>query len=232
VGVGSNLTYTVIVSNGGPAVASGVLASDTPPAGATLDSFSASQGSCTLVSGTIWCELGSIAPGGTVTITVVVTPTAAGTLVNTASVQSDDVDFNTANNSSTASTTVLNPPVITVGPQDLVVCADKTATFTVTATGEPPLSYQWYFGIDPIPGANSSTLTLTAVQPSASGGYAVIVQNAVGATFGDAHGQQQCVQPELFMEPRRRDDRIDHCVANQYHDLQRIGEGRHHGLHE
>src|SRR6185503_12901936 len=107
VAVGSNLTYTVIVTNNGPAAANNVLASDTPPSsGATLVSFSSSQGSCTLISGTVWCALGSIAPGASATVTIVVTPTATGTLANTASVTADEVDFVTANNSSTANTTV------------------------------------------------------------------------------------------------------------------------------
>lgn len=186
VAIGSNLTYTVVVNNNGPAVATGVLVSDTPPASATLVSFGASQGSCTLISGTIWCSLGAIAPGESATVTVVVNPTATGTIVNTASAQNDEVDFNTANNSSSASTTVLNPPVITTGPQSQIVCAGASVTFMVTATGEPPLSYQWYFGIDAIPGATSDTLTLNNVQPAASGGYAVVVQNSVGATSASA----------------------------------------------
>ena len=187
VAVGSNLTYTVTVSNNGPAAANNVLASDTPPAGATLVSFTSSQGSCTIVSGTIWCALGSIAPSGSATVTVVVSPTASGTLVNTASVQADEVDFVSANNSSSASTTVRNPPVITTAPISQTVCADQSVTFSVAATGDAPLSYQWYFGIDPISGANGTTLTLTAVQPAASGGYAVVVQNDVGATSASAN---------------------------------------------
>jgi uncharacterized repeat protein (TIGR01451 family) len=189
VAVGSNLTYTIVVTNHGPAQASDVLVTDAPPSGATLVSFSSSQGSCFLASGTIYCSLGTLGTGideNWATVTVVVTPTATGTLVNTASVTAQEVDFDSSNNSSTSSTTVLNPPVITTGPQSQVVCADTTVTFTVVATGDPPLSYQWYFGIDALPGANSDSLTLPNAQPAASGGYAVVVNNSVGATSASA----------------------------------------------
>jgi hypothetical protein len=77
------------------------------PAGVTFVSSTASQGSC---SGTITvtCSLGSLADGANATVTIVMTPTAAGTLNNTAGVSSDLSDPDTANNSATKDSTV-NP---------------------------------------------------------------------------------------------------------------------------
>jgi glucose/arabinose dehydrogenase len=55
-------------------------------------------------------------------------------------------------------------PIITRHPASVTVAVGQTATFQVTATGTPPLSYQWLRnGVD-IPGATSATLTLTGTR--------------------------------------------------------------------
>jgi hypothetical protein len=53
------------------------------------------------------CSVGSLAGGQSATITIVVTPTTAGTLTNTATVSGDQTDPTPADNSATATTTVL-----------------------------------------------------------------------------------------------------------------------------
>ena len=65
-------------------------------------------------------------------------------------------------------------------PAGEMTVAGNTVTFTITATGTPPLFYQWYLGSAPISGATSATLTLTNVQVSDSGNYSVVVSNAFG----------------------------------------------------
>ena len=52
------------------------------------------------------CSLGSIANGGNATVTILVKPTAKGTITNTATVSAQQADPNTSNNSATATTTV------------------------------------------------------------------------------------------------------------------------------
>lgn len=186
VAVGSNLTYTVIVSNLGPATASGVTLSDTLPAGVTFVSATPSQGSCTQSGGIVSCALGSIDSGASATVAIVVTPTATGTIVNSASAASAAVDFVPGNNSASASTTVRNPPVITTAPQNQVVCAGQNASFSVTATGDEPLSYQWSHDGTPIPGATNPSLTINGAQAADAGTYSVTVANDVGATSASA----------------------------------------------
>jgi probable HAF family extracellular repeat protein len=82
--------------------------------------------------------------------------------------------------SATASLTVIAPPAITTQPVSQKVAAGSTVTFSVVATGTPVLAYQWAFDGSPIPGATSSSLTLTAVQQAAVGDYAVTVTNSGG----------------------------------------------------
>jgi uncharacterized repeat protein (TIGR01451 family) len=99
---GNTITYSIVVSNGGPAADPNVTVNDPLPAGETLVSATPSQGSCT---GTVTCNIGTIASGGSATVTIVVRVTAAcgSTVTNTATVNGDLPDPNPANNSSSTS---------------------------------------------------------------------------------------------------------------------------------
>ncbi|HKQ36514.1 MAG TPA: LamG-like jellyroll fold domain-containing protein [Verrucomicrobiae bacterium] len=78
-------------------------------------------------------------------------------------------------------------PTITAQPQSQTVSAGDTVTFTVSASGTQPFSYQWRHNGEPIGGATQSSLTLHDVQPSQAGAYSVLVINAAGsATSADA----------------------------------------------
>lgn len=105
---GSNLTYTITVSNAGPSPATNVTLTDTLPAGATLVSATASQGSCT-GSGPVTCALGDIASGASATATLVITPTQTGQASLAISVAAAELDPNTGNNTATVTTTVNAP---------------------------------------------------------------------------------------------------------------------------
>ncbi|HEX3720343.1 MAG TPA: LamG-like jellyroll fold domain-containing protein [Verrucomicrobiae bacterium] len=78
-------------------------------------------------------------------------------------------------------TVALTAPVITQQPVGATEVAGQPVTFTVTAVGGN-LSYQWEEGSTPIPGATNSTLTLTNLSVLESGGYSVVVSNALGST--------------------------------------------------
>jgi pectate lyase len=71
-------------------------------------------------------------------------------------------------------------PAITSHPASQTVVTGGSALFGVIATGTAPLSYQWYKEGSLIPGATTSSLTLSNVQHADAGGYSVVVNNAVG----------------------------------------------------
>src|SRR6267143_1220021 len=118
---GSNLTYTITVSNNGPDAAANASWSDTLPAGTTFVSLPDISGwSCTTPApgdnGTVSCSNPSFAVGSSVfTLTVRVDPNVAASSIisNTATVTSSTPDGNPGNESGTATTTALSPANIT-----------------------------------------------------------------------------------------------------------------------
>jgi uncharacterized repeat protein (TIGR01451 family) len=105
---GSQLTYTITTTNGGPNAALGVVMTDALPAGTVLVTAIPTQGTCS-GSSTVTCNLGTLANAASAVISIVVNTTAAGVLTNSATVASDIGDLNTANNTATATTVVLSP---------------------------------------------------------------------------------------------------------------------------
>jgi uncharacterized repeat protein (TIGR01451 family) len=100
-GQGSDqLTYEIIVTNNGPAAATGVALTDTLPAGLSFGSMTASQGSCTPVDPrTMTCTLGNLASGASAIATLVGTPTTTATITNTTRVTAAEFDPDLSNNS-------------------------------------------------------------------------------------------------------------------------------------
>ncbi len=74
-------------------------------------------------------------------------------------------------------------PVITQQPVSQTNYVGTSATFSVTAIGPMPLSYQWELSETNLPGATNTSLTLTNLQFSQAGIYAVLVTNLYGATM-------------------------------------------------
>ena len=143
--VGNNLTYTITITNLSPRAAFNVQMTDTLPAGVTFVSATPSQGFCTGTS-TINCGLDSIngVPGENfATVIVVVTPTAVGTLSNTATVTTTSQDFNATNNSDTEMTTVIpastpTPPPATPTPTPATPTPPPATPTPTPATPTPP----------------------------------------------------------------------------------------------
>src|ERR1700733_5231681 len=79
------------------------------PSASTFVSATPSQGSAILAGSNLFANIGSLLNGASATITLVITPTAVGSITNSASVRSDDVD-NTPGDDSAMVTTPVGPP--------------------------------------------------------------------------------------------------------------------------
>jgi hypothetical protein len=78
-------------------------------------------------------------------------------------------------------------------PSPVTAVEGQKGTFTATASGSAPLSWQWYFaptgqGADkaqPIPSATSPIYTITSLEQKHAGLYFIRVSNSAGAAQSD-----------------------------------------------
>lgn len=78
---------------------------------------------------------------------------------------------------------VSQPPVITNQPVGLTSLVSSNVTFSVTAGGTAPLSYQWFFNTNTaLLDATNAALALTNLQLTDSGFYRVAITNSAGTT--------------------------------------------------
>ena len=83
---------------------------------------------------------------------------------------------------SNAVLTVIDPPVITAQPTNLLVLAGTSAVFGVSLGGTAPFRYQWRFnGTNLISGTNA-ICSIPSVGTNSAGNYAVTTTNAAGST--------------------------------------------------
>jgi len=143
VGVGGTLTYTVAVSNTGTLDAHHVVLTDQLPYLFSATSVAASQGIPPVQSGqTVTASLGTVAAGGTATLTIAGTVmTGAGSSVtDTASVTLDEIDPTPANDSASVTTPVAAVADLSLAmtPSASTVHVGDSLTFTITASNQGP----------------------------------------------------------------------------------------------
>lgn len=148
---------------------------DTLPSGVTFGSATSTQGSCSESGGTITCIVGALNNGATVTVTIVVTPTAAGTITNTAEVRGNESDPNTANNTDSEETTVNVQADLSLAKADNpdAVAAGETLTYTLTISNTGSSDATGLTVTDTLP----SGVTLVSATPTQSSGPNPLVSN-------------------------------------------------------
>jgi len=104
--VGTNLTYSITLTNLGPNISTGVVLTNELSVDSILVSATASQGTCQSSGQLLVCNLGSVSSSASVT--VVVRPTADHTLTNLVRVTRTEVDNYPVNNTAVELTQV-NP---------------------------------------------------------------------------------------------------------------------------
>jgi uncharacterized repeat protein (TIGR01451 family) len=136
---GELLTYTLVVTNYGPATATNVQLTDELSEDVLFNS--ASPG-CVYDTGEVVCGLGIIDVGNSVPVTICVTvdPATRMTIMNQASVESDEDDPNPVNDQDVEDTTVeVRADVVVVKTDDPdPVFVGELLTYTLTATNYGP----------------------------------------------------------------------------------------------
>lgn len=88
----------------------------------------------------------------------------------------------------------IQAPLITQQPQSTNGYAGSNVTFTVTASGTLPMSYQWRFeGLD-LPQRTNNWLTLGGLSTNSIGAYVVVITNNYGAVTSEV-AHLQVVEP-------------------------------------
>jgi uncharacterized repeat protein (TIGR01451 family) len=123
---GDTLTYSLAITNNGPASATNVTVTDPLPSALTYLSTTTTAGTCSEADGTVTCLLGTIANGGTATVTILTLAGAPGVISNTATVSADQVDSNPNNNTSTQTETITAATTIKLESFSARLIADKT----------------------------------------------------------------------------------------------------------
>lgn len=104
---GKQLTYNILVANAGALDANAVSLTDSLPAHVRFVSATPTRGSCGVRKRNVTCQIGTLAGGSSVTVSIVVVPGRAGDIVDTASVSSATADSDLSNNSDAESTHVV-----------------------------------------------------------------------------------------------------------------------------
>lgn len=92
-------------------------------------------------------------------------------------------------------------PSITAHPEQRTACAAGSVSFSVTATGTAPLSYQWRKDGTPIPGATGPTYTIGSVAAGNAGTYTVVVTNTAGSATSNPATLSVNTAPSVSAQP-------------------------------
>ena len=161
---GTNVVFTVAVTNAGPSSASNVVVSDPTPPGLV---FQSNTGACTTA---FPCSLGTLGPGATATITstylVPSSYTAPDPIVNQASVMSATTDPAAGNNTAEAMVDLSAPvAALAVAKTDgkTTIVPSTATTYTITVQNQGPSDVAGVQVTDPVPAAlGSVTWTCSA----------------------------------------------------------------------
>lgn len=137
---GARLTYSITITNNGSGLATGVLVTDTMPAGVQFISATSDKGSCTRSNNIITGRIYSLAAGASAKITVTVQPQTAQTITNVVNVRANEPDLQETDNTSSESTTITpsSDLKITVTDGKTAVAAGQKDTYTIKLTNAGP----------------------------------------------------------------------------------------------
>ncbi len=168
----ATITWTLTVTNHGPGNSSGYAVNDVIPAGVT--NVTSPTGGCRITGNTVQCSEGALANGASFTITLLGTaPATNGTcFTNTATVTGNEVDSNTANNSSSVQTcTTAGISVVKSASITSFTAPGKVVTYSYLVTNNAVSTGQSLGAVkvtDPMSGLSTVICPSTTLDPGKS----------------------------------------------------------------
>jgi hypothetical protein len=95
-------------------------------------------------------------------------------------------------------------PAILTQPSSQVVALGTNVVFSVTASGTPPLSYQWFKLGLPITNAKDSSLLISNVRSNDAGTYSVLITNYQGGMLSSNASLTVVVPPRILLQPNHQ----------------------------
>ena len=193
---GGTATFTIVVTNQGAGKALNATLSDTLPPG-TWTLGGADAASCSIAAGTLTCNFGTIAAGGTRTITLsrAVTIADCGTITNNVTVSTTfngiNIDTDGSDNADQGTITVQCPNVsVTKVAEADPINAGDTARFTITVSNTGPGSATGVTLLDtlPLPGG-----LVWSIDSQTIGGCSIASGTLTCPAFDLAAGQSRNV---------------------------------------
>jgi len=203
---GSNVTYSIQITNNGTHMATGVRLVDTLPPGATFVSAVSSQGVCGHTNGVVTCNFGDVA--GDIETNVVVNATIVaqlnqgGTATNTLSVLTFGPDENPADNTVKVQTTVSTSAdlAVTMSATPGLVVLSNNVTYTLTLTN--------------LGTSSAGSASLTNVLPS---GLAFVSATPTLGSCSHSSGRVTCTFGTLAVNAGARVTLVAKAIASGFH---------------
>ncbi|MET0552699.1 MAG: hypothetical protein ABW221_06660 [Vicinamibacteria bacterium] len=164
---GANVTYAWTVTNPSALAVTGAGLTVALPAGATFVSSTPGAPTCAVSGGALACALGGLSPGSSTGVTVVVTPTAPGTLASSGVATADQADPDATNNTASATTTVTSTVqadlAAAIDDGRVLVGTGQTLTYALSVANLGPWPVTSVRLVNVLPAALASPVYVPAV---------------------------------------------------------------------
>lgn len=165
--------YEVDIGNSGFATVTGVTMTNILDPNVSFVSATATQGTVTNSGNLVTADIGTLSNSASASVIITVIPNIETNITDTVNVACDQFEPDLANNTATATTSVMTPVSIVEDLTNEAASTGDTVTFSITTAGTPPIVYQWFFDGEVLDGATNASLTISNVTVANAGTYAV-----------------------------------------------------------